>query len=138
MFPFKTSRYDDVILDYRINFLILITFFVDVLLTSISLVVTNFMFCHRYDDINLVVSISPPFQIAVERKKKMSSRRVESGFQSGGHETQFVFSDGDIQESDVDPGSRPALGKSLFPLSIKLLRNILSTVRPFLFCIFTA
>ena len=96
------------------------------------------MFCHRSDDFNLVVvSISPPFQIAVEGKKKMSSRRVEFGFQSG-HETQFVFSDGDIQESDVDPSSRPALGKFLFPLSIKLLRNILSTVRPFLFCIFTA
>ena len=96
------------------------------------------MFCHRYDDINLVVvSISPPFQIAVERKKKMLSRRVQSGFQSG-HETQFVFSEGDIQESDVDPGSRPALGKSLFLLPIKLLRNVLSTVRPFLFCIFTA
>ena len=106
--------------------------------TSISLVVTNFMFCHRYDDINLVVvSFSSPLQIAVERKKRMSSRRVESGFQSG-HETQFVFSEGDIHQSDVDPGSRPALGKSLFPLSIKLLRNILSTVRPFLFCIFTA
>ena len=48
--------------------------------TSISLVFTNFMFCHRYDDVNLVVvSISSPFQIAVERKKKMLSRRVESG-----------------------------------------------------------
>ena len=106
--------------------------------TSISLVITTFMFCHRYDDINLVVvSVSPPFRIAVERKKRMSSRQDESGFQSG-HETQFLFSEGDIQESDVDPGSRPALGKSLFPLSIKLLRNILPTVRPFLFCIFTA
>ena len=106
--------------------------------TSISLVITNFMFCHCYDDVNVVVvSISPPFQIAVERKKEMSSRRVESGFQSG-HETQFLFSERDIRESDADPDSRPGIGKSLFPLSIKLLRNILSTVRPFLFCIFTA
>ena len=67
----------------------------------------------------VVVSISSPFQIAVEKRKKMSSRRVESGFQSG-HETQFLFSEADIRESDADPDSRPALGKSLIPLSIKL------------------
>ena len=85
----------------------------------------------------LLFPIFPLFQIAIERKKKMSSRRVESGFQSG-HETQFLFSEGDIRESDADPDSRPALGISLLPLSIKLLRTILSTVRPFLFCIFTA
>ena len=71
------------------------------------------------------------------KKKRMSSRRVESGFQSG-HETQFVFSEGDIHESDADLDRRPALGRILFPLSIKLLRNILLIVRPFLFCTFAA
>ena len=48
------------------------------------------------------------------KKKRMSSRRVESGFQSG-HETQFVFSEGDIHESDADLDRRPALGRIFIP-----------------------
>ena len=51
----------------------------------------------------------------------MSSRRVESGFQSG-HETQFLFSEGDIRESDDDPLlSQPVVGKFVIPRPIKLL-----------------
>ena len=46
-------RYDDVIIDYRINFFNPINLFVDVKPTSISLAITNFMFCHRYDDLIL-------------------------------------------------------------------------------------
>ena len=55
-------------------------------------------------------------------KNQMSSpRRVESGFQSG-HETQFLFSEADIRESDADPSTvQPNAGKFVVPQSIKLL-----------------
>ena len=91
------------------------------MLASISLVVTNFMFCHRYDDINLVVvSISFPFQIAVERKKRMPSRRVESGFQSG-HETQFSSPKGIFRKVMLIPAvDQPLVNLySRFPLSFR-------------------
>ena len=67
-----------------------------------------------------------------------SSRRIESGFQSG-HDTQFLFSEGDIRESVADAStSQPVAGKFVIPQSIKLLWNIFFTDRPFLFHIFTA
>ena len=55
-------------------------------------------------------------------KKQMSSpRSVENGFQSG-HETQFLFSEADIRESDADPSTvQPNAGKFVVPQSIKLL-----------------
>ena len=57
-------------------------------------------------------------------KKQMSSpRRVESGFQSG-HETQFLFSEADIRESDADPSTvQPNAGKFVVPQSVKLFVN---------------
>ena len=50
-----------------------------------------------------------------------SPRRVESGFQSG-HETQFLFSEADIRESDADPSTvQPIAGRFVINQSIKLL-----------------
>ena len=52
-------------------------------------------------------------------KNQMSSPR--RGFQSG-HETQFLFSEADIRESDADPPTvQPNAGKFVVPQSIKLL-----------------
>ena len=46
--------------------------------------------------------------------------RDESGAVSG-HETHFVFSDGDLRASDTDLVRRSALGGFLIPRSIRLL-----------------
>ena len=49
----------------------------------------------------------------------MSSSRRVSGFQSG-HDTQFLFSEGDVRDSEADaPALQPAAGEfsSLHPLS---------------------
>ena len=46
--------------------------------------------------------------------------RVESGAVSG-HETQFVFSDGDVRASDTDLIRQPAPGEFVIPRSIKFL-----------------
>ena len=47
--------------------------------------------------------------------------RVGPSVQSG-HETQYLFSEGDIRESDADPlVSQPNVGKFIIPLSVKLL-----------------
>ena len=47
--------------------------------------------------------------------------RAGSGIQ-GGHETQYLFLEGDIHESDADPlFSQSAVGKFVIPRSIKLL-----------------
>ena len=54
----------------------------------------------------------------------------DAGAQSG-NETQFVFFEDDMRDSDADLVNRLALGNSLYPFfSIKLLRKILSTVKP--------
>ena len=91
--------------------------------TSISLVISQLLFCHRYDDVNLVVVSSlSSFEIAVE-KPNVVSRRVESGFQSG-YDTQFLFTEADIRESDADPSAvQPNAGKFVVPQSIKLFVN---------------
>ena len=92
--------------------------------TSISLVISQLLFCHRYDDVNLVVVSSPsPFQIAVE-KPNVFPRRVESGFQSG-YDTQFLFTEADIRERhDADPSTvQLNAGKFVVPQSIKLFVN---------------
>ena len=70
----------------------------------------------------VVVFISSSFFRLPLLKRKMSSpRRAESGFQSG-HETQFLFSEADIRESDADPSTvQPIAGKFAIPRSIKLL-----------------
>ena len=102
-------RYDDVIVDYRINFLTLITFLSTLCRRQFHWYLANFRFCHHYDDVRF-----SPFQIAVEKRKRMSSRRVESDF----HETQFLFSEGDIRESDADQLlSQPVVGKFVIPRS---------------------
>ena len=44
----------------------------------------------------------------------MSSRRVGSGFQSG-HETQFLFSEKDVRDSEADFVDQSTLGKQLIP-----------------------
>ena len=62
----------------------------------------------------VVVSISSLFQIAVEKRKKMLSRRVGSGFQSG-QETQFLFSEKDVRDSETDFIDQSTLGKQLIP-----------------------
>ena len=50
-----------------------------------------------------------------------SRPRVGPCVQSG-HETQYLFSEGDIRESDADPlFSQPAVGKFIIPQSIRLL-----------------
>ena len=42
-------------------------------------------------------------------------RRVESGFQSG-YDTQFLFTEADIRESDADPSTvQPNAGKFVVP-----------------------
>ena len=57
------------------------------------------------------------------------SCRVESGFQSG-TETQFLFSEGDIRESDADAlTSQPTAGKFVIPRFIRLLCIIQLTER---------
>ena len=43
----------------------------------------------------------------------------DPGFQSG-HETQFLFLEGDVPQSDADEIRLPADGKSFIPQSIKL------------------
>ena len=54
-----------------------------------------------------------------------SSRRVDPGMQSG-NDTQYLFSEGDVQESDADHSAVPLVaGKFTIPCSIKLLRVIL-------------
>ena len=72
--------------------------------TSFSLVISQLPFCHRYDDVNLVV-----FQI--HRFAMSTSRgRIDPGAVSG-NETQFAFSDGDVHDSETDNRvARPALG----------------------------
>ena len=57
-------------------------------------------------------------------KNQMSfPRRVESGFQSG-YDTQFLFTEADIRESDADPSTvQPNAGKFVVPQSIKLFVN---------------
>ena len=48
----------------------------------------------------------------------------DTGAQSG-NETQFVFTEDDMRDSDADLVNRLALGNFFYPLfSIKLLRNI--------------
>ena len=62
-----------------------------------------------------------------------SSRRVEPGFRSG-NETQFLFSERDIRQSDADALiSQPTASKFVIPRSIKFLLRILLTDRPFQF-----
>ena len=60
-----------------------------------------------------------------------SRGRVESGAMSG-NETQLLFKDGDVRESDADQFCRPALGTITIPSSVKLLWYILLTDRLFL------
>ena len=48
------------------------------------------------------------------------SLRRDTGAQSG-NETQFVFSEGDIYQSDGDVIRRQATGELILPRSIKLL-----------------
>ena len=45
---------------------------------------------------------------------------IDPGVRSG-HETQFVFSEGVMWRSDADNIHRTMAGKSIIPLSIKLL-----------------
>ena len=42
-----------------------------------------------------------------------------------GNETQYLFSEGDVRDSDADLISRPARGLSIIPKSFKLSRNTL-------------
>ena len=50
-----------------------------------------------------------------------TSRRADSGFQSG-HDTQFIFSEGDIRNSDADPSSSQAVaGEFVIAQSFKFL-----------------
>ena len=50
-----------------------------------------------------------------------SSRRIDSGVQSG-NDTQYLFSEGDVQESDADRSAVPPVaGKFTIPCSFKLL-----------------
>ena len=49
-----------------------------------------------------------------------SSGLIESGVVTG-NETQFLFSDGDMRDSDADLVNRPAIGKHVIPCSIKFL-----------------
>ena len=49
-----------------------------------------------------------------------------------GNETQYLFSEADVRDSETDLFSRPVLGELVFPLSFKLMWNIPLAVRPFL------
>ena len=63
--------------------------------------------------------------------------RRDTGAQSGS-ETQFLFSEEDVYQSDGDFVRQQATGGFVIPRTIKLLSIILLSDRPFLFRIFTA
>ena len=95
-------RYDDVIIDYRINVLIPITFFVDVMLTSISLVtsqllgfVTVIVTSVSFAVLTFILCFSDCCFVM------FSYRRVDPGVQSG-NKTQIFYSEGDVRVSDAD------------------------------------
>ena len=52
----------------------------------------------------------------------MASHRADPGFHQSGNDTQFLFSEGDVRESDADAlAVQPVAGRFIIPRSIKLL-----------------
>ena len=80
--------------------------------TSISLVICQLLFCHRYDDINLEFShlwfCFPDSLLFLMDSRPTKFPVNDPGIQSG-HETQFVFSEADVRDSETDYASRRAL-----------------------------
>ena len=94
--------------------------------TPISLAMTNFMFCHRYGDVSFeyfhlwfCFPDSLLFLMGLRHKKFPAN---DPGVQSG-QETQFLFSEADVRDSETDYASQRAPGKHFpfyphFPLSL--------------------
>ena len=65
---------------------------------------------------SFIFQVSCPFAM----NRRSSSVRHDAGTQSG-NETQYLFTEGDVRDSETDLFSQPVPGKLIFPLSFKLL-----------------
>ena len=68
-------------------------------------------------------------------EKSLPLRRDAGGL--SGNETQYLFSEGDMRDSDADLITRPARGMSIVLKSFKLSRNIILTDRLFSVFVFS-
>ena len=93
------SRYDDDLVDYENNFSTLITF--------LSTLCRRQFQCYFHLEFLL-------FRFPAVMHLNPTSSRVDPGVQSG-HETQFLFSEGDVRDSDADLIKQSALGKQFIP-----------------------
>ena len=87
--------------------------------TPISLAITNFMFCHRYDDASFgyfhLWFCFPDSLLFLMGSRPKKFPANDPGVQSG-QETQFLFSEGAVRDSETDYASQRAPDKH-FPFS---------------------